>query len=197
MVGKEGLEPSRLFRPTDFKSVAYTDSATRPYENHTIGLQNKKVYNYYMKTCSKCNSSKPESEYYVKDSVSRRLHAQCKMCYKEHRITYYKEHYEKFGELYRHRARARKARIKNELRHKLYSFMESKRCVQCGERDLCVLEFDHIDPDTKAFGIAKGLSYCYDWQKILKEIRKCQILCANCHKRKTAKQQGWFKAIQQ
>ncbi len=30
MVGEEGLEPSRLFRPADFKSTAYTDSATRP-----------------------------------------------------------------------------------------------------------------------------------------------------------------------
>lgn len=31
MVGEAGLEPARLLRPTDFKSVAYTDSATRPY----------------------------------------------------------------------------------------------------------------------------------------------------------------------
>ena len=30
MVGKEGLEPSRLIQPTDFKSVAYTNSATLP-----------------------------------------------------------------------------------------------------------------------------------------------------------------------
>ena len=30
LVGEEGLEPSRLLRPTDFKSVAYTNSATRP-----------------------------------------------------------------------------------------------------------------------------------------------------------------------
>ena len=38
MVGEEGLEPSRLFRPADFKSTAYTDSATRPggtYESRT------------------------------------------------------------------------------------------------------------------------------------------------------------------
>jgi hypothetical protein len=33
MVGREGLEPSRLFKPTDFKSVAYTNSATRPRHN--------------------------------------------------------------------------------------------------------------------------------------------------------------------
>ena len=30
LVGEEGLEPSRLFRPADFKSAAYTNSATRP-----------------------------------------------------------------------------------------------------------------------------------------------------------------------
>lgn len=33
MVGEEGLEPSRFFRPADFKSTAYTNSATRPHGN--------------------------------------------------------------------------------------------------------------------------------------------------------------------
>ncbi len=32
-MGEEGLEPSRLLRPTDFKSVAYTNSATLPSSN--------------------------------------------------------------------------------------------------------------------------------------------------------------------
>lgn len=31
MVGEVGLEPTRLLRPADFKSAAYTNSATRPY----------------------------------------------------------------------------------------------------------------------------------------------------------------------
>jgi hypothetical protein len=37
MVGEEGLEPSRFIQPTDFKSVAYTDSATRPLYGGTYG----------------------------------------------------------------------------------------------------------------------------------------------------------------
>ncbi len=38
MVGEEGLEPSRLIQPTDFKSVAYTNSATRPSERLKASL---------------------------------------------------------------------------------------------------------------------------------------------------------------
>lgn len=38
MVGKEGLEPSRFIQPTDFKSVAYTNSATRPFYGCTFSI---------------------------------------------------------------------------------------------------------------------------------------------------------------
>lgn len=41
MVGEEGLEPSRFFRPADFKSTAYTNSATRPYRGGTYGSRTR------------------------------------------------------------------------------------------------------------------------------------------------------------
>ncbi len=39
MVGEEGLEPSRFIQPTDFKSVAYTNSATRPSMEAPTGFE--------------------------------------------------------------------------------------------------------------------------------------------------------------
>jgi hypothetical protein len=32
----------------------------------------------------------------------------------------------------------------------------------------------------------------YSWSKILEEIEKCDVRCANCHRRRTAKQLGWY-----
>ena len=53
-------------------------------------------------------------------------------------------------------------------------------CVDCGYRDHPgALQFDHRDPATKSFGIAKGLTR--SWSAILSEIAKCDVRCANCH----------------
>jgi 5-methylcytosine-specific restriction endonuclease McrA len=73
--------------------------------------------------------------------------------------------------------------------------MKNKQCVVCGENDLVVLEFDHINPSEKSFAIARAISDGLKWEVILQEIRKCQILCANCHKRKTAVEFGWYQKV--
>lgn len=72
--------------------------------------------------------------------------------------------------------------------HKIYLYLIEHPCVDCGENDPVVLEFDHIR-DKKAFTIGSCLHY--DWSKIENEIAKCEIRCSNCHKRKTAREQNW------
>ena len=53
-------------------------------------------------------------------------------------------------------------------------------CVDCGyDAHPAALHFDHVDPSTKLFGIAKGLTR--SWSAILAEIAKCEVRCANCH----------------
>ena len=54
-------------------------------------------------------------------------------------------------------------------------------CQVCGyNRCLEALEFHHLDPSQKDFGIShKG--YARSWVKVRKEIEKCILLCANCH----------------
>jgi len=58
------------------------------------------------------------------------------------------------------------------------SFFDEHPCVDCGERDPLVLEFDHLRD--KCFGIAQGFRD-RNWQSILDEIAKCIVLCGNCH----------------
>lgn len=146
-----------------------------------------------MKQCSKCKRNKLLSEYYIKDGLSGRLHAQCKQCYKEHRKTFYQSHYEKYGDQYRARARERMARIKLLRQDQLFEYLSDKSCEHCGINDMRVLDFDHIDHKTKRFNIARGVNECYSWEQILIEIKKCRILCSNCHRIRTAEQFGWRK----
>lgn len=50
-----------------------------------------------------------------------------------------------------------------------------------------VLEFDHRDRNEKAENIS-NLILNASWERIETEIKKCDVLCANCHRRKTAAQ---------
>ena len=64
-------------------------------------------------------------------------------------------------------------------------------CVICGEADITVLEFDHCKGDKRG-NIAELIGNGNSWQVVEEEIEKCQVLCANCHRRKTAIDQQWF-----
>lgn len=79
--------------------------------------------------------------------------------------------------------------IKQEL--VLSILQQSTGCVDCGEKDPICLEFDHRDPLTKEFNIGEG--YNKSEKDILQEISKCDIVCANCHRKRTAKTYNQFR----
>ena len=86
----------------------------------------------------------------------------------------------------------KKHRVK--IRTKLFEFLSTKSCVDCGEKDPIVLDFDHTDPSKKFKPISKLLSGHWSWVSVENEIKKCKIRCANCHRRKTYTQQkSWGK----
>lgn len=77
-------------------------------------------------------------------------------------------------------------------RENLISYLNDHPCVDCGEADIVVLEFDHRDPTTKRAKVADTLG-SWKWDTIMTEIDKCDVRCANCHRRRTSIQFGWFK----
>jgi 5-methylcytosine-specific restriction endonuclease McrA len=56
------------------------------------------------------------------------------------------------------------------------------KCMICGyKRCSAALDFHHIDSRTKEFGLSvKGLTR--SWEKMRKELDKCVLICANCHR---------------
>jgi hypothetical protein len=72
----------------------------------------------------------------------------------------------------------------------LVEFFTTHPCSDCGETDPVVLEFDHLGD--KAFNIAKGLRD-RSWKALIDEIAKCDIVCANCHRRRTAIRGGFAR----
>ncbi|OHB18798.1 MAG: hypothetical protein A2854_02950 [Parcubacteria group bacterium RIFCSPHIGHO2_01_FULL_56_18] len=78
------------------------------------------------------------------------------------------------------------------IRERLLDFLCTKKCIDCGEKDPIVLDFDHIDAETKTRNVARMLSGHWSWDSVFAEIEKCEVRCANCHRRKTYLQFGFF-----
>jgi hypothetical protein len=52
------------------------------------------------------------------------------------------------------------------------------------------MDFDHRDGSSKLGNIA-SLVKRWSWKRLLAEIEKCDIICANCHRIRTAQRAGW------
>ena len=64
-------------------------------------------------------------------------------------------------------------------------------CTSVGG-DPVVLEFDHLGD--KEFNISYGLRQL-TWQAVLDEMAKCEVVCANCHRRRTAHRGGFVRTL--
>ncbi len=146
-----------------------------------------------LKACTVCKRTKKLTDFYLREKARNRYHSQCKQCYKDKRKFFAKEHYKKYGDAYRKRARIRKADMKRDRQDSMARYMKNRYCTSCGIDDIRVLDFDHLDPAEKSFTIARAINDAYSWERIQKEIKKCRILCANCHRIRTAEQYKWRK----
>ena len=78
------------------------------------------------------------------------------------------------------------------MRKLVLEYLLEHPCEICNEAEPIVLDFDHLDPASKKYNISKMLSGHYGWKTILSEIKKCRILCSNCHRKHTYKQQNYW-----
>ncbi len=140
-----------------------------------------------MKACTKCKQIKPLIEFNIRNARKKIYTSHCKVCT---RIEI-KKHYLENKEYYIKKARKRNLVLRRDAQRFIWNYLNTKECVDCKEKDVTVLEFDHIAD--KNMSISKMITYNFSIAQIRNEIKKCQIRCANCHRRKTALQFGWYK----
>lgn len=143
-----------------------------------------------MKTCTHCLLDKDISEFSKKKSTSDGLQYICKECHS----LYLKGHYLNNKNYYKSKAIIRNKKVKPQLLQYAINYLKKNPCIDCGEHDPLVLEFDHVrGQKSKAISdlIGDGVSE----KRLQEEIEKCEVRCCNCHRRKTAKQLGWYKDI--
>lgn len=121
----------------------------------------------------KCKICKQEKQ----DSLMITNRNRCKECHAEHQRSWRKT---KNGAAYSKsvNSKRKQVRFKNKV-------LSRSSCVTCGEKDTRVLEFDHIDPTTKIDNVSRMVKDCRPISEIKEEMRKCQVLCFNCHVKKT------------
>lgn len=99
-------------------------------------------------------------------------------------------------------AKSRQRTYETQARHRhpnwlrLIEFLATHPCVDCGETDPIVLDFDHLPGVEKKFTVSRAVgASTRSWSAISAEIAKCEVVCANCHRRRTAMRAGFRKHI--
>ena len=72
---------------------------------------------------------------------------------------------------------------KQQYKKRLAEIKEASGCVDCGIKNHIVLDFDHLRD--KKYNISKMVRDGFPWKVIKKEIEKCEVVCANCHRIRT------------
>jgi hypothetical protein len=141
-----------------------------------------------MPVCGRCRKEKPLDEFAWRREARGQRDNYCRPC----RAAYKQEHYLANRQRYIDAAAARKERVVAERVVLIVKYLREHPCVDCGETDPIVLEFDHVSGD-KEFSIG-GKWRDRAWRSILDEIAKCDVVCANCHRRRTARRGGFSRA---
>jgi len=85
---------------------------------------------------------------------------------------------------YRAKKARKRKRDKAVKKQYIAAYLSTHCCVDCGESDPIVLEFDHVTGHKRS-NISKMVSQGTSLLALKHEIEKCVVRCANCHRRKT------------
>ena len=140
-----------------------------------------------MKRCGKCGEVKPFNDFYKAHTKMCGYGSYCKRCQHEH----YKHRYHHRTKVLKQEWQPFKVEYTDRNRIYVSNFLKENPCVDCGETDIFVLEFDHVR-GTKRASISYMVRSASALESLKAEIAKCVVRCANCHRRKTWKERGWF-----
>ena len=132
-----------------------------------------------MKSCTKCNTEKLESDFPINGG---RLRSQCKACVAERSRLWRLEHPGYATAYMREYIKKNYGEMKARMAAKRQEIAEWKRergCTVCGEDEPWVLDMHHLDPNEKEANSAQSATL----KTFLKEADKCVLLCSNCHRK--------------
>lgn len=143
------------------------------------------------KQCKRCSNILPLESFNFKNKAKGTRNAWCSECNKAYQKTHYSSNKETYV--------AKAVEWKRSYRSMIYGWMRDyvldHPCVDCGIDDFRIVHFDHKDQLTKEFEISKAIAGAYSLPKILDEVAKCDVRCANHHALRTAEQLGYYSDL--
>ncbi len=137
-----------------------------------------------MKKCPRCQTTKENEEFSRHAGRSDGLQGHCRACQK-------KIDHSRWDDPDRASAHYEKKRVRIlAMQDRLFDFLSAHPC-ECGEGRPVLLEFDHVDPETKVRAVTDMVRRGYRWETVEAEIAKCVVRCVVCHRLRTAEQFGW------
>jgi hypothetical protein len=134
-----------------------------------------------VRRCGRCGHDLPTESF---NRLGDGLQWWCRTCF----AAYFRER----GDTHRQQSKAAKLARQRALRAHLLDHLRHHPCVECGEADPVVLEFDHIGDKTASISVM--LSQTATRKAVDAEIAQCEVVCTNCHRRRTATRAGWRRA---
>jgi len=142
------------------------------------------------KKCGTCKRSRMVKFFNAKAASPDGLQSTCRDCNRRNAKAYY----ERNRDSHKKKMVAYAAKYKSRVARQVWDYLLEHPCVDCGETDPVVLDFDHVR-GTKFRPISSMLANKMSWKRIQDEITKCEVRCANCHRRKTAKDFNWHASF--
>ncbi len=139
-----------------------------------------------MKHCTNCKEKKPLEQFNRHSKRKDGRQSWCRACNRAAMSRHYKENAQ-------HRARIARNNKAATIRAQQYvlEYLQSHPCIDCGEDDPVVLDFDHLRDKTAAISVMVNNQPSIT--RLKEEILKCEVRCSNCHRRKTAKELGYYR----
>ena len=136
-----------------------------------------------MKVCNKCKIEKPLDAFNRNGAKKDGRSGTCRDCQKIYKNSHYQAN--------KAAVYAKVVERRRMLTDKVWEYKSNSKCHDCGERNPIVLEFDHLGD--KSFNVSEMPTQGYSWERILQEIKKCDVVCANCHRIRTYDRGGWIR----
>jgi hypothetical protein len=135
------------------------------------------VVDYYK--CGRCDSWQPPEHFGFRDRAQTKRQQWCLTCL----VAYKRDRYQRNRSAHKEHVRVSTRALNVANKTRLRAFKAEHPCVDCGESDPVVLEFDHLRD--KRWNISHMATGNFPWITIESELVKCEVRCANCHRRKT------------
>jgi hypothetical protein len=131
-----------------------------------------------LKRCCRCRRTKDQTEFHRWNKRDG-LQPWCKTCRRAYDPAYH--------ERVKERRREQKRRRAIELREFVLSLKTGRPCTDCAQVfDPVCTQWDHLPGFIKA-GAIGDIGRKASRQRILDEIAKCELVCANCHALRTVR----------